>query len=98
MDDAIVGAFLEWLTGQLRQPSCGDASVEVATGALGGLLRSRSVRSQYALNVPLLVRAFYLRAACKSVSAATEHIRYCRRMLARAASHCANSQAQTQFT
>jgi V-ATPase subunit H len=53
----IVGAFLEWVTGQLRAPAAGDAAVEVATGALGGLLRSRDVRRDFAPHVPLLVRS-----------------------------------------
>ena len=56
-DPEIVAAFLDWITGQLRQRSAGDDRVLVATGALAGLLRSRDVRSQYALNVPILVRS-----------------------------------------
>lgn len=55
-DPEIVAAFLNWLTGQLRHPSAGDDSILVATGALAGLMRSREVRTQYALNVPILVR------------------------------------------
>jgi hypothetical protein len=56
IDGAIVSSFLEWLQGQLRQPSAADDSILVASGALAGLLRSREVRSESALTVPLLVR------------------------------------------
>lgn len=61
-DGPIVSQFLEWLTGQLRQPSHGEESVLVASGALSGLLRSRDVRSEYARGVSLLVsiRTAYL--------------------------------------
>jgi hypothetical protein len=55
-DNVIVSQFLEWLSGQLRQPSHGEESILVASGALSGLLRSRQVRSVYARNIPLLVR------------------------------------------
>lgn len=55
-DSPIISQFLEWLTGQLRQPSHGEESVLVASGALAGLLRSRDVRSEYARGVSLLVR------------------------------------------
>lgn len=54
-DSPIVSQFLEWLTGQLRQPSHGEESVLVASGALAGLLRSREVRAEYARGVTLLV-------------------------------------------
>ena len=64
-DKSIVSSFLEWLTGQLRRPSAGEAAVEVATSAFGTLLRDRDVRQDAALQVPLLVRILFP-SCCKS--------------------------------
>ena len=71
-DSPIISQFLEWLTGQLRQPSHGEETVLVASGALAGLLRSRDVRSEYARGVPLLVRPRLQPHALVS-SASTRH-------------------------
>ena len=55
-DDKIVASFMEWITGQLRAEQAAPEILEVATGALAVLLRDRAARTNFAHNVPLLVR------------------------------------------
>eukprot|EP00892_Ulva_mutabilis_P008643 jgi/Ulvmu1/6150/UM028_0006.1 len=73
-DSPIISQFLEWLTGQLRQPSHGEESVLVASGALAGLLRSREVRAEYARGVSLLVTC--MKTAQKDSSAMRSQVLY----------------------